>query len=71
MFKIINRDEKHRLAKEGAVANIAVWLQQNFNKQRPKKANIVDRVAQQTQTNPKYNNYFDYKFVIPLYRGTT
>ena len=42
-------------AKDGAVANIAEWQWQNFNKKGTKKANIIGRVALQTQINTKYN----------------
>ena len=56
MFKIINRDtKKRRLAKEGAVANIAELQQQKFNKLGIEKVNIVARAVQQTQRNPKYD----------------
>ena len=74
MFKIINRDsKKRRLAKEGAVANIAERQQQKFNKYGTKKAYNATRAVQQTQINPKYNKKqtFDYKLIEPSYLKTT
>ena len=55
MFKIFNRDtEKHRLAKEGTVANIAERQKQKFNKHGTKKAKVNATAVQQTQINPNY-----------------
>ena len=65
--------KKHRLAKEGALGNVAEQQKQKFNKWETKNANIDARAVQQTQLKPKSNkkNNFDYKFIRPIYLEKT